>query len=42
MESRNPSVATNAVFAPLRSINALVAKVVPWITRPSSDGCTPA
>ena len=29
--SRNPSVVSSAVFAPLRSISALVASVVPWM-----------
>jgi hypothetical protein len=29
--SRNPSVVTSAVFAPLRSMIALVARVVPWM-----------
>ncbi len=31
-ESRKPSVVTSAVRAPLRSISALVASVVPWTT----------
>ena len=40
MESRNPSVVTSAVRAPLRSISALVASVVPWITSATSSGAT--
>ena len=40
MESRNPSVVTSAVRAPLRSISALVARVVPWITSATSSGAT--
>ena len=41
-ESRKPSVTTSAVRAPLRSISALVASVVPWMTRPISPGAAPA
>ena len=41
MESRKPSVVTSAVRAPLRSISALVASVVPWITSATSAGATP-
>src|SRR4029453_14170939 len=37
-ESRKPSVVTSAVRAPLRSIRALVASVVPCTTSPPSDG----
>ena len=40
MESRNPSVVTKAVFAPLRSINALVARVVPWKTSVTAEAGT--
>ncbi len=38
IESRKPSVTTSAVLAPLRSMMALVASVVPWMTKPSSAG----
>src|SRR5215471_16428370 len=37
-ESRKPAVVIRAVLAPLRSIRALVASVVPCTTRPISDG----
>src|ERR1051325_8905159 len=37
-ESRKPSVVTRAVRAPLRSMRALVASVVPGTTRPTSAG----
>src|SRR4029450_9231893 len=37
-ESRKPAVVTSAVRAPLRSIKALVASVVPWTTSPTVDG----
>src|SRR4029453_1829242 len=37
-ESRNPAVVISAVAAPLRSINALVASVVPCTTSPTSPG----
>ena len=33
MESRKPSVTISAVLAPLRSMMALVASVVPWMIR---------
>jgi len=42
MVSRKPSVVIKAVFAPRRSISALVASVVPWITWPITAGVTPA
>ena len=42
IESRKPSVQTSAVFAPLRSMMALVASVVPWMISDRSDGCRPA
>jgi hypothetical protein len=38
---RKPSVTTSAVLAPLRSMMALVARVVPWMIRPRSAGFTP-
>ena len=41
-ESRNPAVVTSAVRAPLRSISALVANVVPWMTRSSAEAGIPA
>ena len=41
IESRKPSVTTSAVLAPLRSMMALVASVVPWMIRPRSAGFTP-
>ncbi len=37
MESRKPSVAISAVLAPLRSMMALVASVVPWTKTSRSD-----
>src|SRR5215831_517575 len=40
--SRSPSVVTNAVRAPLRSMRALVARVVPWTKTETSDGGSPA
>src|SRR5262245_34611929 len=40
--SRIPSVVTNAVRAPLRSMSALVARVVPWTKTETSDGGRPA
>ena len=40
--SRNPSVVKSAVLAPLRSISALVASVVPWMIKPTALGSTPA
>src|SRR5215510_8918365 len=40
--SRRPSVVTNAVRAPLRSISAFVARVVPWTKTATSDGGSPA
>ncbi len=40
--SRIPSVVTNAVRAPLRSMSALVASVVPWTKTETSDGGSPA
>src|SRR6476659_9822113 len=40
-ESRKPSVTTSAVRAPLRSMIALVASVVPWMTMPRSPGLAP-
>ena len=40
--SRNPSVVSRAVLAPLRSITAFVASVVPWTTRPTCWGSMPA
>src|SRR5262249_33682136 len=40
--SRSPSVVTNAVRAPLRSMRALVARVVPWTKTETSDGDSPA
>src|SRR6185369_6384046 len=39
--SRIPSVVTNAVLAPFRSINAFVARVVPWTKTETSDGGSP-
>src|SRR5881628_1076970 len=39
--SRSPSVVTNAVRAPLRSMRALVASVVPWTKTATSDGGSP-
>jgi hypothetical protein len=42
MTSRNPSVVTNAVRAPRRSMSALVASVVPWMMRRMAPGGTPA
>ena len=39
--SRIPSVVTNAVRAPLRSMSALVASVVPWTKTETSDGAQP-
>src|SRR5882724_12641783 len=39
--SRKPSVAMRAVTAPLRSMMALVASVVPWMKRVISPGATP-
>ena len=41
MESRKPSVVTSAVRAPVRSISALVASVVPWMTSATSSGAAP-
>src|SRR4051812_35279646 len=41
IESRKPSVTTRAVFAPLRSMIALVASVVPWMISPRSPGLAP-
>ena len=41
-ESRNPSVTRSAVFAPVRSMRALVARVVPWMRRSISPGAIPA
>src|SRR5438270_3856004 len=41
IESRKPSVTTSAVLAPLRSMIALVARVVPWMIRPRSSGLAP-
>ena len=41
IESRKPSVTTSAVLAPLRSMMALVASVVPWMISPSSAGLMP-
>ena len=35
-EYRQPRVAITAVRAPLRSIRAFVASVVPWMIRPSA------
>ena len=40
--SRKPSVVTNRVSAPRRSITALVASVVPWMMRPISANPIPA
>jgi hypothetical protein len=40
--SRKPSVVSSAVLAPLRSISAFVASVVPWMTRSTCPGSTPA
>src|SRR6516164_6550985 len=40
--SRIPSVVTNAVLAPLRSIRAFVARVVPCTKTETSDGGSPA
>src|SRR5262245_39450197 len=40
--SRMPSVVTNAVRAPLRSMRAFVASVVPWTKTETSDGGSPA
>ena len=40
--SRNPSVVTSAVLAPLRSMIALVASVVPWMMIDRSPGASPA
>src|SRR5262252_3751582 len=40
--SRMPSVVTNAVLAPLRSIRAFVARVVPCTNTETSDGGSPA
>src|SRR5215510_6695094 len=40
--SRIPSVVTNAVLAPLRSMSAFVARVVPWTKTDTSDGGRPA
>ena len=40
--SRKPAVTISAVTAPLRSISALVASVVPWMTWPMAPGATPA
>jgi hypothetical protein len=39
--SRKPSVAMRAVTAPLRSMMALVASVVPWRKRSISPEATP-
>ena len=41
MTSRKPSVVISAVRAPLRSMIALVASVVPWMIRPMSPAATP-
>ena len=38
IESRKPSVVTSAVFAPLRSMMALVASVVPCTISPTWPG----
>ena len=38
--SRKPSVVRSAVFAPLRSISALVARVVPWMMIERSAGAS--
>ena len=38
IESRKPLVVTSAVFAPLRSMMALVARVVPCTIRPTWPG----
>src|SRR5436190_18406205 len=40
--SRNPSVVTRPVVAPLRSTSALIPMVVPWITSRQSASRTPA
>ena len=40
--SANPAVVSSPVFAPLRSISALVKSVVAWTTRPTCSGRTPA
>jgi len=40
--SRKPSVVISAVFAPRRSISALVASVVPWMIWPMPAGAMPA
>ena len=42
IESRKPSVTISAVLAPLRSMMALVASVVPWMIRLRSPGSSPA
>ena len=42
MESRKPLVVTSAVLAPLRSMMALVASVVPCTIRPTWEGAMPA
>ena len=39
--SRKPSVVTSAVSAPLRSMIALVARVVPWMSSPTAAGSAP-
>ena len=41
MMSRKPAVVMKAVLAPLRSISALVASVVPWMKTPMSCGFSP-
>ena len=40
--SRNPAVTMAPTVAPRRSIRALVASVVPWMTAPTSRGASPA
>ena len=39
--SRNPFVVSRAVFAPLRSVSALMIVVVPWMNASTPLGSTP-